>query len=66
MRKVVKDINIYEWHKWFAWYPIKIDPENKGNVHTKIRVFWEYVERRWMVDRSDHIPQTRWEYRFIK
>lgn len=31
--------NLKEWHKWFAWYPVKVDKD-------KPRVFFKTVERR--------------------
>lgn len=42
MRKVTKDKDLYEWHEWFAWYPIWV---STGHL-TGVWVFWEKVQRR--------------------
>lgn len=31
------------WHRWFAWYPVIAGKTVDGK---KIKVWWDYVERR--------------------
>jgi hypothetical protein len=31
------------WHRWFAWYPVVVSKTTDGH---KIKVWWEYVERK--------------------
>ena len=39
------------WHRWFAWYPVRIDNE---------RVWWEWVERRVDNCQGYLCPHYRW------
>lgn len=42
MRKVTKSKDMYEWHEWFAWYPIWVHTGHcKGTW-----IFLESVQRR--------------------
>lgn len=40
MKWVPKNVKQLEWHKWFAWYPVYVEP-----YFTQI-VWLEYVYRR--------------------
>lgn len=41
MRWKIQDMK--EWHRWFAWYPVKV-----GDT-----LYWlEYMERRWIVEKN--------------
>jgi hypothetical protein len=31
------------WHKWFAWYPVVVGITKDNR---KIKIWWEYVERK--------------------
>jgi len=47
------------WHKWYAWYPVKIWNYYEDGNH---KVFWlEYVERQ---ECSSYVvPEGYWDYR---
>lgn len=46
------------WHKWFAWYPVRIDSETC--------VWLEFVERRGNVEyNSEGEEYWKFDYRFI-
>lgn len=40
--KVKRLTKKYEWHRWFAWYPIRL----RGNNDTIYTVWLEYVQRK--------------------
>lgn len=43
MRKATESKDMFEWHDWFAWYPIWVNTgQCKGTW-----VFWEKVQRRY-------------------
>lgn len=42
MRLAVKSTNKYEWHKWFAWYPVLVEDEDTG---ARMWIWLETVER---------------------
>jgi hypothetical protein len=48
---------IYEWHRWFAWFPVTID--RNGN-----RVWLETIERRYLGKTQLRDFET-WEYRIL-
>lgn len=42
MRRATKRKDMYEWHEWFAWYPIWVNTGRcKGTW-----IFWEKVQRK--------------------
>lgn len=42
MRKE-KEVDIYwEWHNWFAWYPIWVNTGHRKGIW----IFWEKVQRK--------------------
>lgn len=46
MRILLKpELNKYEWHKWFAWYPVIV----KNDSGPDIFIWLEYVERKLVV-----------------
>lgn len=52
-----------QWHKWFAWYPVRLlapDEHSNQYIDTEQKVWLEYVERR---ARYHHV--TYWEHRAI-
>jgi len=40
---VVKKKDITEWHRWFAWYPVRI---TKGTNKTSEVVWLQFIKRR--------------------
>jgi hypothetical protein len=52
MRWQSRPSNKREWHRWFAWHPIKIDHQ---------WVWLETVHRKWMMNPGDYCPT--WHYR---
>jgi len=48
-----------KWHRWFAWYPVKIRNYYKDGNH---KVIWlEYIERQ---ECRDYVcPEGYWTYR---
>jgi len=42
-RKIKQPFDNKKWHRWFAWYPIKIGITNDGH---HIKLWLEYVERK--------------------
>ncbi len=59
-----KEKDIFEWHRWFAWFPVKCD---SWDVMTDDHYFiWlEWVERK-RVFSSFGIPKGWWEYSAIR
>lgn len=53
--KISPQFNYKEWHRWFAWYPVKL----KNNQ----RVWLEYVERKLDGYTIDYI--ACWSYRSL-
>ncbi len=55
MRRIKKQqMDRYQWHRWFAWFPVDVESE-----HLIERVWWEDVERRMVGARGGDY----WEYR---
>jgi hypothetical protein len=59
--------NHYKWHKWFAWYPIRLNNSEIIWLETVIRKVNPYFENE---DRPHHIGRlhnllfhSRWEYK---
>ena len=50
--------NKYNWHDWFAWYPIKLTDQS-DNVYGEI-IWLEKVERRM---ECDDFESNWWVYR---
>lgn len=42
-----------EWQRWFAWYPVIISITPGGR---KVKVWWEYVERK------GNMGYSGWDY----
>jgi len=40
-----RDSYCENWHKWFAWYPVKVGVIGNGENQRYIRIWLEYVER---------------------
>jgi len=34
------------WHKWFAWYPVKVAVTGTGEHERYVKTWLEYVERK--------------------
>lgn len=48
--------NYKDWHRWFAWYPVRVGPHHL--------VWWERVERRGTPERDNYGGYYYvWEYR---
>jgi hypothetical protein len=50
MRWRINDFDPFQWHQWFAWYPVRIGYR---------RVWLEKIERQMAQDMAGHW----WEYR---
>jgi hypothetical protein len=47
MKFNTRSTDLFEWHRWFAWYPVQLIREyNVGEIHTRWAWF-EWVEKRW-------------------
>ena len=55
MKWVNYKICLYEWHPWFAWYPVEIKTKKIGNTMYRNKLWLESVYRRSVVG--------GWEYR---
>lgn len=50
--------DVRDWHKWFAWYPVKV---RRGDVR-----WMEFVARRGEFQRGYRSSWWDWEYEAIK
>jgi hypothetical protein len=59
MRWWDKSRNLFDWHRWFAWYPVKT---------TVWWVWFEVVERKleWLPVHDEWGPTQRWHYREVR
>lgn len=55
-------IDLRQWHKWFAWKPVRIDEEDK--VFTWI--WLEQVERKILIGRSEYFRNPDYYFRSIR
>lgn len=56
--KFREDGDTLDWHRWFAWYPVRV---RKGDVR-----WLEFVARRGKFHRSYRSAFWDWEYGAIK
>ena len=52
--------NKWEWHKYFAWFPVTV---KKGYNGDEIRIWLQLIERK---QKSDYHDDYYWDYRKIK
>jgi len=50
----------YEWHRWFAWYPVDFIDDIDGH---RVTMWLETVERRQKSRVSHHFSEVEYEYR---
>lgn len=48
MIKVIFVKDYYVWHRWFAWYPIRIEIPRIAGAYCYKRIWLETVERRFV------------------
>lgn len=46
MIRVVKERDSFQWHKWFAWYPLYIPMGLDGTHYKFLFVFWTSIWRK--------------------
>jgi hypothetical protein len=51
------------WHRWFAWYPIRIGETEDGH---KIKIWLQYIWRKGYHSRSWEYSFWTWEYAEVK
>ena len=45
MKWHTKARNPYVWHRWFAWYPVRLTRLTGGGFYVSHWAWWEIVER---------------------
>lgn len=60
-------INKYQWHRWFAWFPIRTLMNGRDGYFKSYQFYWVWLEN---VDRKRaYIRNQRgnfWDYRIIE
>ena len=46
--------DIYKWHVWFAWYPVKV-----GKQWVWLETVWRKCESSWNSDHWDYLTQIK-------
>lgn len=64
MQYVQRYLDKYQWHDWFAWYPVKVKLPNglKGNTY----LFWEKVARKMVLNYNGGACSGQWKYVYKK
>jgi len=52
----------HRWHKWFAWYPVRVP--TKGKMSGMTMVWLETIERKGFLDTSWGDYTWSWDYRY--
>ena len=63
-----KDSYCKTWHKWFAWYPVKVAVTGTGEHQRYVKTWLEYVERKGYFGHRHHreIEPTKVEFERLK